>query len=246
MSVHRWLARGEHELPQTEEWLSHRELDYASGLRFTKRRTEFLLRRWTGKQAVALTTGLRTTPAELARIEIANRPSGAPFVLLDGNEVDFDVSVTDRAGWAICLVGVDLGRVGCDLELVEPRSAGFVADFLTPFEQEYVAAQPDGHAAANLMWSAKESALKVLRTGLRRDTRSVEVHVHEPDVTGWGLLEVRSVEGAHFPGWWRRDGSFVLTVASDRPFPPPEVLAGSADLASAQPVHSWTERPLTD
>ena len=89
------------------------------------------------------------------------------------------MSLSDRAGWAVCLVGEALGRVGCDLEIVEPRSAGFVADFLTAAEQEYVAAQPaaERDAAANLIWSAKESALKVLQTGLRRDTRSVEVRV---------------------------------------------------------------------
>ena len=209
--MHQWLARGEHELPGSREWLSPREAEYAATLRFTKRRTEFLLRRWVGKHAVVRAAGLAVdVPADLpglSRIEVANRPSGAPYVLLDGAEVDFDISVSDRAGWAVCLVGADLSRVGVDLEIVEERSAGFVADFLTSPEQEYVAAQPDPHAAANLLWSAKESALKVLRTGLRRDTRTVEVTVHEAAGDGWGALEVRSVEGALFPGWWRRDGS---------------------------------------
>jgi 4'-phosphopantetheinyl transferase superfamily len=57
---------------------------------------------------------------------------------------------------------MDGAAVGCDLELVEPSSPGFVRDFLTDIEQGYVAAQSDfdaRDAAANLLWSAKESAL---------------------------------------------------------------------------------------
>ena len=117
----------------------------------------------------------------LARIEIANRPTGAPVARVDGAPTDLDISLTDRAGWAVCLVAHREPRVGCDLEIVEPRSAGFVTDFLTVSEQLYLASRPDHdrNAVANLIWSAKESALKVLQTGLRRDTRTVEVTLEE-------------------------------------------------------------------
>ncbi len=252
----RWLARGEHELPVTDEWLTLGEAGRAARMRFTKRRKEYLLRRWVGKHAVATAAGLPTDLRSLARIEVANRRSGAPYVLVEGAPLGLDVSLTDRAGWAVCVVGADLSRVGCDLEVVEPRSAGFVTDFLTPAEQAYVASRPDVDraAAANLIWSAKESALKVLRTGLRRDTRSVEVVVEAPGATvapgggetGWAGLEVRTAEGGVLPGWWRRDGLFLLTVASDQPLPAPGQLAGSADLACADLVHSWLHRPLAD
>lgn len=250
-----WLARGEHELPATGPWLTPHEAARAAGMRFTKRRTEYLLRRFAGKCAVASAGGLPTDLADLGRIEIANRSTGAPFVLVDGTPLGLDVSLTDRAGWAVCVVGTDLGRVGCDLELVEARSAAFVSDFLTPAEQDYVVAQPEPErdVAANLLWSAKESALKVLRTGLRRDTRTVEVTV-EPlekpgadtaERAGWGRLTVRRIEGGTLSGWWRRDGDFVLTVASQHPLTVPRRLAASADLAAAQPTHSWLDRPLT-
>ncbi len=256
VAVTEWLARGEHELPLTEDWLTEGEAHRAAGMRFTKRRQEYLLRRWVGKHAVAATAGLTTELRSLASIEVANRPSGAPYVLVEGAPLGLDVSLTDRAGWAVCVVGADLSRVGCDLEIVEPRSAGFVTDFLTPAEQDYVASTSaaDRDAAANLLWSAKESALKVLRTGLRRDTRSVEVSVGAPgaeispghEVRGWNRLEVRPAEGGVFPGWWRRDGPFLLTVASDQSLPEPRSLPGSTDLATAHPVHSWVQRPLTD
>jgi 4'-phosphopantetheinyl transferase len=144
--------------------------------------------------------------------------------------------------------------VGCDLEIVEARTQGFVSDFLTDVEQRYVATTVDGDgtaAAANLLWSAKESALKVLRTGLRRDTRSVEVTVAEteegPDTVdrgGWGRLTVTTIEGATLSGWWRRDGAFLLTIAADSPIGQPQPLPGCARLSEASPVHSWVTRPL--
>jgi 4'-phosphopantetheinyl transferase len=46
------------------------------------------------------------------------------------------------------------------------------------------------------------------------------------------------------PGWWRRDGRFLLTVVADDEVPPPLPLAGSAQLQDAVPVHSWVARPL--
>jgi 4'-phosphopantetheinyl transferase len=178
---------------------------------------------------------------------VANRASGAPYVLVDGRPLGLDVSLTDRAGWAVCVVGSDLSRVGCDLEIVEVRSRGFVSDFLTDAEQGYVASQEDGdarNAAANLIWSAKESALKVLQTGLRRDTRSVVVTVEGAAPDGWGRLTIATAEGARLPGWWRRDGSFLLTIAGESPIGPPEPLPGGARLSDASPVHSWVGKPL--
>ena len=187
------------------------------------------------------------------RVEVANLPTGAPVVLVDGAPAGLEVSLTDRAGWAVCLVGVPGARVGCDVEIAEPRSEGFVADFLTAQERRYVASLEGEHrdAAANLVWSAKESALKVLQTGLRRDTRSVDVVLTSPagvppggGHAGWAPLEVRSAEGGRMPGWWRRDGVFLVTVASEQPMPAPAPLPGSADLARAVPVHSWLTQPL--
>ncbi len=243
---HRWMARGEREIPPGPAWLTAGEAGRLAQLRFTKRRTEYLLRRWVGKQAVAAVSGLSTDEASLARIEVRNHPGGAPYVLVDGRTSDLEVSLSDRAGFAVCLVGAQAGQVGCDLEIVEPRSEGFVADFLTPLEQEYVAAQDEPDAAANLLWSAKESALKVLRTGLRRDTRSVEVTVLGAGQDGWGRLRVASADGRRFPGWWRRDGRFLLTATAVTDFPPPEELTGSTRLVGAEPVHSWVDRPVVD
>jgi 4'-phosphopantetheinyl transferase len=252
-----WLARGEVQVPPGQHWLTGAEAARAGAMRFTKRRNEYLVRRYAGKCAVAAAVGLPEDPPTLGRIGVLNRRTGAPYVEVDGSSLGLDISLTDRAGWAVCLVGPDLGAVGVDLEIVEPRSEGFVRDFLTPAEQAVVAGAPgpEGHdAAANLIWSAKESALKVLRTGLRADTRSVEVVLEDPAgistgggrADGWQRLAV-SCGDRRFPGWWRRDGVFLLTmVAASGLGVPPTELAGSADLARAEPIHSWVTHPLVE
>ncbi len=239
----RWLARGERHLPPGLEWLSPVETAWAGRMRFAKRRDEFLVARWTAKAALAAVAGLPDDEATLRRLEVRHAPSGAPLAHLDGRRLDLAVSLTDRAGWAVCLVG-GAAAVGCDLELVEPRSPAFVADYLTDAEARYVRAAPDAHLTANLVWSAKESALKVLGTGLRRDTRSVEVTLARAAAGGWAELVVRTAEGAVFPGWWRRFGEFVLTVAATDPVSPPVALEEPPALAGARPAHTWLARPL--
>ena len=241
----RWLVRGEQSLPAGSGWLTGPEAAWLATMRFRKRRTEYLLRRWVGKQAVAAALGLTGDELTAARIEVTNRPDGSPLVFLDGAPAVGCVSMSDRAGWAVCLVAHERVDVGCDLELVEPRSDGFVADFLTAAEQEAVrAAGSERDALANLLWSAKESVLKVLRTGLRRDTRSVEITLSSGPPGEWAPLTGRLAEGGELPGWWLRQGAFVLTVASGHALPPPEALDDVGVLVTATPVHSWLADPL--
>jgi 4'-phosphopantetheinyl transferase len=250
----RWLACAETEVPEGTDWLSARECSRLDLLRFPKRRSEFLLRRWTGKQVAAVALGIApSTSSGWARVELLNHPTGAPYVDVDGAAAGVDVSLTDRAGHAVGLVsavGAGPGTLGVDLEVVEPRSEGFVTDFLTPAEVAWVRHRRDEDGedgwqeAANLLWSAKEAALKVLRVGLRADTRTVEVSV---DLTvrddGWAPLTVRAAHGERFPGWWRRDGVFLLTVAYATEHEPPDLLPGGTTLAGAEPVHSWLAAP---
>jgi 4'-phosphopantetheinyl transferase len=244
-----WLAHGEDDVPASTDWLSPHERDHLATIRFTKRRDEYVTRRWTTKQAIATVLDLDRAPAALARIEIRHRESGAPYVQLDGSMAAVDVSMSDRSGWAVCLVGAPgtlaSGTVGVDLEVVEPRSARFVADYFTLRERTYVGDLPaDRHdEVANLIWSAKEAALKVQQVGLRVDTRTVDVDLHDdPPANGWSAMTVTGHNGP-MPGWWRRAGSFLLTIAFAEPAEPPQLLSTSSDLDMATPRHSWVESP---
>jgi len=249
-----WLAHGEDDVPDGVEWLSAGERARLGSLRFAKRHTEFRTRRWTAKQTLARMLGLDTDPAALATIEIGHESGGAPFVCIERQRrEDLEVSLSDRAGWAVCLArqatgGREPAGLGIDLEIVEPRSEAFVDDFFTSGEREWVRRLAPGdtrHAAANLIWSAKEAALKVLKRGLRADTRTVEVHVDQrARADGWAVLEVQAAGRGLLPGWWRRDGVFVLTLAAAHPFEPPRQLPGGSALADAGPRESWRARPL--
>jgi 4'-phosphopantetheinyl transferase len=239
----RWLSQGMADAPLGEEWLSPREAAWVARLRFPKRRSEFRLSRWTAKRALALYLGRDASAGALRSIEIDRAPDGAPHPIVEGRPAQAYVTMTDRADQAVCLVGPPGTALGCDLELVETRSDAFVADYLTPAEQRLVADVADGNGRdllANLVWCGKESALKVLRTGLRRDTRSVEVSFPAgARVDGWASMTVSASEGLVFPGWWQRFGAFVLTVAATSPFAPPMPLVDPPGLATAVPAHSW-------
>lgn len=237
-----WLSAGEHEVPSDDDWLTERELAWLNRMRFPKRRLEYRMARWCAKAAIATVTDPRP---DIGRIEIGHLPEGAPAGYVDGVELSRRISMTDRAGWAVCAIAPEGIEAGVDLELVEPRSPGFVEDFFTVGERAAARSQ-DGvdPLMANLIWSAKESALKVLRTGLRRDTRSVEVELEEAGEREWARLTVRG-EGIpdFFEGWWRGYGTFVLTVVADHPTERPASLIHPPGLATAEPVHSWLDQP---
>jgi 4'-phosphopantetheinyl transferase len=240
-----FLSQGMGDPPVSDEWLSPLEAGYISRLRFAKRRSEFRLGRWTAKRALALYLG--RDDGDLAAIVIDRTPDGAPAPLVDGRPAEAYVTMTDRADQAVCVVGPRGTRLGCDLEIVEARSDAFVSDYLTPAEQALVRDAPSEDARAllaNLVWCGKESSLKVLRTGLRRDTRSVAVSFPTgAAVDGWLPLAVRTAEGVVHPGWWQRFGAFVLTVAATEPFAPPRPLVSPPSLATATPAEAWRSGP---
>jgi 4'-phosphopantetheinyl transferase len=234
------------DVPPDDRWLSRREAAWVSRMRFEKRRSEFRLGRWTAKNAIALFLGRPRSPPDLQVVEIDRAPDGAPAPLIEGMRAPASISMTDRADQAVCVVAAPRLGLGVDLELVEPRSEAFVADYLTAGERRLVgeASSREGRdVRANLIWCAKESALKVLRTGLRRDTRSVEVSFPDaPSVDGWAPIAVRSIEGACYSGWWRRYGAFILTVAATEAVLPPDPLVDPPGLATAVPAHAWLRR----
>jgi 4'-phosphopantetheinyl transferase len=241
-----WYSQGMSDVPPDDGWLSPRETQWVARMRFEKRRSEFRLGRWAAKNAIALYLKRHTSPRSLQGIEIDRAPGGAPAPLVDGRPGPVSISMTDRADQAVCVLGPQGLGLGCDLELVEPRSEAFVADYLTDSEQAIAArasAAGERDLRANLIWSGKESALKVLRTGLRRDTRSVEVSFpDERPVDDWSPLLVRATEGPEYPGWWRRFGDFLLTVSATEPVLPPRPLVDPPGLTTALPSHRWLRR----
>ncbi len=216
-----WLTRGASDLPSDTDWLAPAEVEVVSKFTVLKREHDWLLGRWTAKQALAALPDLDVGPGDFARLEIRAAADGAPEAFLGGELLPLSLSISHSGGRALCAV-LEGGDVGCDLEYVETRSELFVHDYFTPAEQMLVhswSEEADRTLYENLIWSAKESALKSLRVGLKADTHTVEVSFPTSGTEdGWHRLQVRQVaDGRRFAGWWRADDGFVITLVS----PPP-------------------------
>jgi 4'-phosphopantetheinyl transferase len=225
------------------DFLSASERRTYAGLRFPKRRHEWLLGRWTAKQLLQRSLeAYRGLP--LTAISVNADPDGVPYLSVDGEgRLPASLSISHRSGHAFCALSPGVSpSIGADIERVEPRAAAFVNDFFTPGEAERVWACPTTarDTLVTVIWSAKEAVLKALREGLRMDTRSVEIgHVpgiETPTRAAQALhpsMIMRHVENKasdaqwppvavtcstpgmfRFAAWWRPDGDYVLAMAA--------------------------------
>jgi 4'-phosphopantetheinyl transferase len=233
-----WLEQTQGNVPSGDDWLSASETACQHALRFAKRRADWTLGRWTAKRALASHLHLPAQPIVLAKIEIRPAASGAPEAFVDDKPAGVTISLSHRDGRAICAVAQSGVELGCDLEVVESRGEAFLSDYFTAQEQALVSRAPtaDQTRLVTLLWSAKESTLKALKTGLRLATRSVIVSPESSfDVNDWSPVQARYSGGRIFHGWWRQTDNIVRTLVTNVPFGSPISLspeAYSADRAS--------------
>jgi 4'-phosphopantetheinyl transferase len=216
-----WLLRRVTDLPSSHGWLGPNERDYLDSLEVSRRRTDWLLGRWVARQAVVAAAAVQ----DARQLEIVKADDGAPEVTVAGVRAPVSLSLSHRSGHALCGL-VTSGRIGCDLELVEARSRTFVEDYFTSAEKASIGAAGEQgmSVAANALWSAKESVLKLLRLGLSVDSRSVEVIAGSGAVPTprWQRFDARSIEsGSRYHGWWCRRGELILTLATELETGPP-------------------------
>src|SRR5271166_4744649 len=233
-----WLEQAEADVPAENDWLSASEAARLNAMRFAKRRADWRLGRWAAKRAVAAYLDVPGHRQALANIEVHAAPSGAPGFYTLNTAAPATISLSHRDGTALCAVAPSGAALGCDLEIIEPRSDAFVADYFTAEERALVARMSleDRPRLLALLWSAKESALKALHEGLRLDTRSVVVTVvdalqrcgesggkvaedtalsfQQSCVNSWRPLQVRYIEGHNFCGWWQQTGNLLRTLVA--------------------------------
>ncbi len=232
-----WLEQTESDLPAASNWLASSEMRRLLTLRIPKRRADWRLGRWTAKRALAACLSLPSQPESLALIEIRAAPSGEPQPFLYGAPVPVSLSLSHCVGRALCALQLSGMPLGCDLELIEPRSDAFVADYFTAEEQTLVTRTTAWRRAllSTLLWSAKESALKALHEGLRLDTRSLTValgpNAEQARSHTWYPLQVRHTTGGVFHGSWFRDTCWVRTMVVAGPSfcPIPITLSSTID-----------------
>src|SRR5206468_1630710 len=86
-------------VPQDEGWLGPDERRVASSFLYPKRRSEWLLGRWTAKLAVASFLG-----ADPSVVTIAAAPDGAPEACIASAPAPCALSIAHRGGLAVCAV----------------------------------------------------------------------------------------------------------------------------------------------
>ena len=244
-----WLEQSLADVPNNDTWLSVAERLRCEAFRVPKRRADWRLGRWTAKRAVAAYLTVPCQPGLLARIEVRAAVSGAPEAFLDGNPAKVSISITHCGGIGACAIAPSKMTIGCDLELIELRSDAFLRDYFTASEQLLVmrGSASERIVTSTLLWSAKESALKALKAGLRFDTRSVEVSLGESShavamdilkdtecgslsiasrhVGDWRRLVVSHANSQFFRGWWVSSGNLVRTIVTVPPSTAPSILA---------------------
>lgn len=248
-------------VPGDDGWLTPAEAAILGRFRFSKRAADWRLGRWVAKAVVADTlrtgssgvgagdavdgpeAGDQRAPARIPdpqEIEILAGPGGVPRarILAPGAWPELSVSLSHAGGVGFAAAVVGARRLGCDVEEIAPRSEAFVSDYLTDAEAAWArAGGAEREVRANLLWSAKESALKALGEGLRKDTRTVVVDVEGLDGAGtrtearrsarghdgemerpegaWRPLCVTAPDGLELVGWWTADGARMWTVVGE-------------------------------
>ena len=214
-----WVSQRQGDVPPGDDWLGENERRVQAALRVPPRHAAWRLGRWTAKAALA--TWLDVSPA---RIEILAASDGAPEAWLDGELAPVSISLSHRGGRALAVVVNAPSVIGCDLELIEPRSGAFVREWLAPAEQRLVSSAEELRRAliANLIWTAKEAATKVRREGLRLNVRHAVVSFDAGAAAGgWRELRIRWETGTSTTaGWWRSEPGWVMSIAAE---PAPEV-----------------------
>lgn len=223
MSYPAWVMVAAAAVPDSDGWLSRREQRVQSGYELPRRRSDWRLGRWAAKQAILAATELGGGCLE--ELEVLAAADGTPEAWFKGSPAGISLSISHRDGLAVALVCRAGTLAGCDLELVEPRPPIFAADWFTPGELALVEASSveSRDRLVTMVWSAKESALKAIRQGLRLDTRDVEVNPSGGNVfgdEGWRRFTA-TYAGRSLAGWWRSEGRWVVTSVIDPAGNPP-------------------------
>lgn len=220
-----WLTQTLTEVP-ADDYLTDVELARLQELKTDKRRTDWLLGRWTAKrllQTVLWEKDGVTLPLDM--ITITNNPDGVPDYRLPITDNRFSISISHAHGRAfVAAVEKAHAPIGADMELNRPRPAGFAEEYFTLAEIAlgYGLVGPERAVWETAVWSAKEAVLKALHLGLSVDTRAISCLVEPvaPPPGIWTPFAIRCDSGRlprpapPLTGWWRVEDGFVLTIAT--------------------------------
>lgn len=213
-----WISQDLSTSNGTNDWFSEREKAILEKLRFTKRRSDWRLGRFTAKEMIRRFLENQNVVVPFKEIEILPEADGSPKVFLKNETALFSISISHSHNRAFCVLNVSNRPIGCDLEYLEPRSENLVNDYFTENEMAFVRTSPpeQKNLATNLIWSSKESVLKALKEGLRLDTRSVNINIDAfvPGKIDWQNFTAEIEKSENYYGCWKQAGDFVYTIVN--------------------------------
>lgn len=181
LTVGLFVARPDPAPGDLAEHLSPREAEIHEAFRFERRRRDWLAGRLAAKRVLL---GYLDEPGlALAGVEVLPEESRLPLayrVLGDGSSsrIPVSISISHRGGAAAAAVlAEEAGRVGVDIELMEPRSEALAEDNFTSGEHDLMRALPPAWAewSIAIIWSLKEASLKAAGLGLSVPATDAEV-----------------------------------------------------------------------
>lgn len=241
-----WLARTHADVPSHDAWLGDEERAALARMRVPKRASDFRLGRWTARQALERAFGAHAWT-------VVAREDGSPEARAAGVPASVSLSISHADGTALAAVAPAAYALGCDVERIEPRAEAFVEEFFGDGERARLAADAASgelgasrDALVTVVWSAKESALKASRVGLRADPRAVEVTLGvTPRADGFRPLELRH-EGRSLRGVWRVEGRFAVTLVAEPWVGPTVSLDDSGDRARSPTAPFHGKPPVSE
>jgi 4'-phosphopantetheinyl transferase len=214
-----WITQTTEDLPEKLNWLHPSEMDVLTSFRFAKRKNDWLLGRWTAKKAVRAFLRNSHTDLSLEYIRIVSAADGAPEAFWQGDKLPVLISLSHTHRTAMCTIASPGIKLGCDIEKIEDRSELFIKDYFTKQEKSTITSLGKEKLPlwTNMVWSAKESALKALRTGLRIDTRKIDIEFFPGTIENkWYKLKgIYYEDQMRFYGYWQYQKDFVLSCLTN-------------------------------
>jgi 4'-phosphopantetheinyl transferase len=202
------------------EIFSKEEMVKLAGLRFPRRRNDWMIGRITAKQLYRRSPGFPGKVEEDRNISVRNEADGAPYFFHEETgRLPGMLSISHRDEQAFCAWSADADlKFGVDLEKIEPRG-DIPLDVYFSVQEQMTArslALDQQDAWITLVWSIKEAVLKGRGIGLRVDTRRIEVIEIQGSISDadarWRPFRVVD-RGDEWNGFWRRRGDLFLTIA---------------------------------
>ncbi|MBI3550748.1 MAG: 4'-phosphopantetheinyl transferase superfamily protein [Elusimicrobia bacterium] len=166
---------------------SQGEREVCTGLKTAKRRRDWIAGRVAVKRLVRRKLAAAGVRVPLHQIEVYNRPSGEPYVQLPPNVLkglDVRISISHSSQYALAALANGV-RLGADVETIERRDKSWLE--LMAHESEAFEALQENPTAQTVLWTMKESILKVLGVGLSVSLQDVRF---VPDASGTPVISL--------------------------------------------------------